>query len=82
MWKFVVVLLLTAFAILVAQLVSDAPVIQTRVGAANAAQVIYAYAGIRGEGVGLLPHAEERPQGRVAKHELTLRDGAFRASSG
>ena len=48
MWKFVVVLLLTAFAILVAQLVSDAPVIQTRVGAANAAQVAYAYAGIRG----------------------------------
>ena len=35
MWKFVVVLLLTAFAILVAQLVSDAPVIQTRVGAAS-----------------------------------------------
>ncbi len=34
MWKFVVMLLLTAFAILVAQLVSDAPVIQTRVGAA------------------------------------------------
>ena len=48
MWKFVVVLLLTAIAILVAQLVSDAPVIQTRVGAANAAQVTYAYAGIRG----------------------------------
>ena len=48
MWKFVVVLLLTAIAILVAQLVSDAPVIQTRFGAANAAQVIYAYAGIRG----------------------------------
>jgi hypothetical protein len=48
MWKFVVVLLLTALAILVAQLVSDAPVIQTGVGAANAAQVICAYAGIRG----------------------------------
>ena len=48
MWKFVVVLLLTALAILVAQLVADAPVIQTRVGAANAAQVAYAYVGIRG----------------------------------
>ena len=33
MWKFVVLLLLTVFAMLVAQLVSDAPVIQTRVGA-------------------------------------------------
>ena len=48
MWKFVVVLLLTAFAILVAQLVSDAPVIQTRVGAAMETQTVYAYAGIRG----------------------------------
>ena len=48
MWKFVVMLLLTAFAILVAQLVSDAPVIQTRVGAANNVQITYAYAGIRG----------------------------------
>jgi hypothetical protein len=48
MWKFVVVLLLTAFAILVAQLVSDAPVIQTRVGAASQMQTAYAYAGVRG----------------------------------
>jgi len=48
MWKFVVVLLLTAFAILVAQLVSDAPVIQTRVGAAGKVQITYAYAGVRG----------------------------------
>ena len=48
MWKFVVVLLLTAFAILVAQLVSDAPVIQTRVGAAAQMQITYAYAGVRG----------------------------------
>jgi hypothetical protein len=48
MWKFVVVLLLTAFAILVAQLVSDAPVIQTRVGAAGQMQMTYAYAGVRG----------------------------------
>jgi intracellular septation protein A len=48
MWKFVVVLLLTAVAILVAQLVSDAPVIQTRVGAAMQMQTTYAYAGVRG----------------------------------
>jgi intracellular septation protein A len=48
MWKFVVVLLLTAIAILVAQLVSDAPVIQTRVGAAMHMQTTYAYAGVRG----------------------------------
>ncbi|MGZ5850675.1 MAG: hypothetical protein ACXWJN_08845 [Methyloceanibacter sp.] len=33
MWKIVVVLLLTALAILLARLVYDAPVIQTRVGA-------------------------------------------------
>jgi len=44
----VVVLLLTAFAILVAQLVSDAPVIQTRVGAVGQMQMTYAYAGVRG----------------------------------
>lgn len=48
MWKFVVVLLLTAFAILVAQLVADAPVIQTRVGAASKMQSTHAYAGVRG----------------------------------
>ena len=48
MWKFVFVLLVTALAILVAQLVADAPVIQTRVGAASQVQVTYAYAGVRG----------------------------------
>lgn len=48
MLKFVVALLLTALAILVAQLVSDAPVIQTRVGAAQQMQTAYAYAGVRG----------------------------------
>jgi hypothetical protein len=48
MWKFVVVLLLTAFAILIAQLVSDAPVIQTRVGVNGNVQTTYAYAGVRG----------------------------------
>lgn len=48
MWKFVVVLLLTAVAILVAQLVADAPVIQTRVGASVQMQTTYTYAGVRG----------------------------------
>jgi len=48
MWKFVLVLLVTALAVLIAQLISDAPVIQTRVGAAGTVQVTYAYAGIRG----------------------------------
>ena len=48
MWKFVVMLLLTAFAILIAQLVSDAPVIQTRVGATMQMQTTSAYAGVRG----------------------------------
>jgi hypothetical protein len=32
MWKIVLVLLLTALAILIARLVYDAPVVQTRVG--------------------------------------------------
>jgi intracellular septation protein A len=48
MWKFVVVLLLTALAVLIAQLIADAPVIQTRVGAATQMQTTYAYAGVRG----------------------------------
>ena len=48
MWKFVLVLLVTALALLAAQLIADAPVIQTRVGAANNVQITYAYAGIRG----------------------------------
>ena len=46
MWKFVFVLLVTALALLVAQLIADAPVIQTRV--LSQVQVTYAYAGIRG----------------------------------
>jgi hypothetical protein len=46
MWKFV--LLVTALAVLVAQLIADAPVIQTRVGALGEMQVTYAFAGIRG----------------------------------
>ena len=48
MWKFVFILLVTALAVLVAQLIADAPVIQTRVGAASQVQVTYAFAGIRG----------------------------------
>ena len=48
MSKFVFVLLVTALALLVAQLIADAPVIQTRVGAVSQVQVTYAYAVIRG----------------------------------
>jgi hypothetical protein len=48
MWKFVLVLLVTALAVLIAQLIADAPVIQTRVGAPMEMQTIYAYAGVRG----------------------------------
>jgi hypothetical protein len=50
MWKFVLVLLITATAILIAQLVADAPVIQAAVGAASQRQiqVTYAYGGVRG----------------------------------
>jgi hypothetical protein len=48
MWKFVFVLLVTALAVLIAQLIADAPVIQTRVGAAMETQTVYAYAGTRG----------------------------------
>jgi hypothetical protein len=48
MWKFVFVLLVTALALLAAQLIADAPVIQTRVGVLHAVQVTYAYAGVRG----------------------------------
>ena len=71
MWKFVVVLLLTAFAILAAQLVSA--VIQTRVGgdpdARRRGDADANHLRLRRcEGVGV-PHAEERPQGRVSKHE-------------
>jgi hypothetical protein len=48
MWKFVFILLVTALAVLVAQLIADAPVIQTRVGASVPMQAIYANAGVRG----------------------------------
>jgi hypothetical protein len=56
MWKIVLVLLLTALAILLARLAYDAPVIQTRVGAlVSGTQGVSAplapalmYAGVRG----------------------------------
>ncbi|MGB2933644.1 MAG: hypothetical protein WBE08_05355 [Methyloceanibacter sp.] len=47
MWKFVLILLTTALAVLVAQLIADAPVIQTRVGVTIEAPAL-AYAGVRG----------------------------------
>jgi hypothetical protein len=47
MWKFVRVLLKTEIAILIAQLVADAPVIQTRVGTLYPVQITYAFAGVR-----------------------------------
>jgi hypothetical protein len=47
MWKFVRVLLKTEIAILIAQLVADAPVIQTRVGT-YPVQITHAFAGVRG----------------------------------
>jgi hypothetical protein len=46
MWKFVLVLLITALAILVAQLIPDAPVIQTRVGMSAPATPPLMYGGI------------------------------------
>ena len=48
MWKFVLVLLLTAIAILIAQLVADTPVIQTRVCTLYPVQITHAFAGVRG----------------------------------
>ena len=50
MWKFVFVLLVTAIAVLIAQLIADAPVIQTRVGATVPATPVPMYGGIRGGG--------------------------------
>ena len=54
MWKFVLVLLVTALALLAAQLIADAPVIQTRVVIEvkrDSAPIItqpFMYGGIRG----------------------------------
>jgi hypothetical protein len=45
MWKIVLLLLATAICILIAQLVADAPVIQTRVGAIGTPLM---YGGVRG----------------------------------
>ena len=47
MWKFVLVLLVTALAVLAAQLISEATVIQTRVGLSVQTPAL-AYAGVRG----------------------------------
>jgi len=49
MWKFVLVLLVTALSLLAAQPIADAPIIQTRVGGtAGADAPAFAYAGVRG----------------------------------
>jgi hypothetical protein len=51
MWKIVVVLLLTALAILMARLAADAPVIETRTGVVSlqtTATPPLMYAGVRG----------------------------------
>ena len=47
MWKIVLLLLAAAIGLLIAQLVLDAPVIQTRVGAACETPALM-YGGIRG----------------------------------
>ena len=47
MWKIVLLLLAAAIGLLIAQLVLDAPVIQTRVGAAYETPALM-YGGIRG----------------------------------
>jgi hypothetical protein len=55
MWKFVFILLVTAASLLIAQLIADAPIIQTRVGVSGVSGVgvgaeapALAYAGVRG----------------------------------
>jgi hypothetical protein len=52
MWKFVLVLLVTALSLLAAQLIADAPIIQTRVGVSVGIEAPatpgLAYAGVRG----------------------------------
>ena len=50
MWKFVFVLLVTALALLVAQLIADAPVIQSRVGAVSQVQAPMPMPALEGEG--------------------------------
>jgi hypothetical protein len=55
MWKFVFILLVTALSLLIAQLIANPPVIQTRVGIVGVSGVsvgveapALAYAGVRG----------------------------------
>jgi hypothetical protein len=49
MWKFVFILLVTALSLLVAQLIADAPIIQTRIGVSVGVETpALAYAGVRG----------------------------------
>jgi len=52
MWKFVFILLVTAASLLIAQLIADAPIIQTRVGVSGVSVGVetpaLAYAGMRG----------------------------------
>lgn len=49
MWKFVFILLVTAASLLIAQLIADAPIIQTRVGVSVGVEAPpLAYAGVRG----------------------------------
>jgi hypothetical protein len=52
MWKFVFILLVTALSLLIAQLIANPPVIETRVGVSGVGGVIeapaLAYAGVRG----------------------------------
>jgi len=55
MWKFVFILLVTALSLLIAQLIANPPVIQTRVGVSGVGGVSVgveaprlAYAGVRG----------------------------------
>jgi hypothetical protein len=52
MWKFVFILLVTALSLLIAQLIANPPVIQTRVGVSGVSVGVeaprLAYAGVRG----------------------------------
>jgi hypothetical protein len=49
MWKIVFILLVTALSLLIAQLIAEVPVIQTRVGVSVGVETpALAYAGVRG----------------------------------
>ena len=60
MWKFVLVLLVTALAVLIAQLIADAPVIQTRVGAVGKCKSPMPMQVFAGEWRPLRPHHQGR----------------------